>query len=294
MDLIERLQSKGLIKPPTFVVGGTQYLTVMGSQAYAVNESDSDLDVYGWCIPPRDMVFPHLRGEIQGFGYQTQKFEQFQQHHIVEKDTRKEYDLNIYSIIKYFQLVMDNNPNMIDSLFTHQQCVIKSTKLSDHVRDNRKTFLSKKAWHTFKGYSYAQMHKMRIKEPDPTSKRFESIQKYGYDVKFAYHVVRLLNEVEQILMEQDLDLHKNNDQLKSIRRGEWTMTQVEEYFHNKEKTLEEAYIKSTLRHKPDEPAVKKILMECLEEYYGTLQGMVETSDQYKNMLRQIQQIVSKV
>lgn len=294
MDLIERLHSKGLIKPPMFVIGGTQYLTVMGSQAYAVNEDDSDQDIYGWCIPPKDMVFTHLRGEIQGFGYQTQKFEQFQQHHIFESDRQKEYDINIYSIIKYFQLVMDNNPNMIDSLFTNQQCVIKSTKLSEHVRDNRKTFLCKKAWHTFKGYSYAQMHKMRIKEPDPTSKRYESIVKYGYDVKFAYHVVRLLNEVEQILVDHDLDLHKNNDQLKSIRRGEWTMNQVEEFFHNKEKSLEEIYIKSTLRNKPDEPAVKKILMECLEEYYGTLQGMIETADQYKNMLRQIQQIVSKV
>lgn len=294
MDLIERLHSKGLIKPPTFVIGSTHYLTVMGSQAYAVNESDSDLDVYGWCIPPKDLIFTHLRGEIPGFGYQTQRFEQFQQHHITEKDTRKEYDLNIYSIIKYFQLVMDNNPNMIDSLFTSQQCVIKSTKMSDHVRDNRKTFLSKKAWHTFKGYAYAQMHKMRIKEVKPESARYESVQKHGYDVKFAYHVVRLLNEVEMILNEQDLDLHRNNDQLKSIRRGEWTQAQIEEYFYNKEKILEETYVKSTLRHKPDEPAIKKILMEVLEEHYGTLQGAVETADQYKNMLREIQQIVSKV
>jgi predicted nucleotidyltransferase len=294
MDLIERLHSKGLIKPPPFVIGGTQYLTVMGSQAYAVNESDSDLDIYGFCIPSRDMVFPHLRGEIMGFGHQVQRFEQFQQHHIIEKDHHKEYDLNIYSIVKYFQLVMDNNPNMIDSLFTNQQCVIKSTKISEHVRDNRKLFLCKKAWHTFKGYSYAQMHKMRIKEPDPESVRYASVMKHGYDVKFAYHVVRLLNEVEQILADQDLDLHRNNDQLKSIRRGEWKIEQIEEYFNMKEKSLEELYVKSTLRHKPDEPDVKKILLECLEEYYGTLQGMVDSSDHYKDMLRQIQQIVSKV
>lgn len=294
MDLLERLQHKGLIKPPPFVSGGTQYLTVMGSQAYAVANNDSDLDVYGWCIPPKDMVFPHLRGEIPGFGYQTQRFEQFQQHHVNEKDHNKEYDLNIYSIIKYFQLVMDNNPNMIDSLFTDQTCVIKSTKLSDHVRDNRKVFLSKKAWHTFKGYAYAQMKKMRTKEANIDGARYHMIEKFGYDVKFAYHVVRLLNEVEMIMEEHDLDLRRNNDQLKEIRAGQWTIDQVEQYFHIKEKTLEETYVKSTLRHKPDEPAIKKILLEVLEEHYGTLQGAVETADQYKTMLRQIQQIVSKV
>jgi predicted nucleotidyltransferase len=294
MDLIERLHSKGLIKPPGFVIGGTQYLTVMGSQAYAVANDDSDMDIYGWCIPARDYVFPHLRGEIEGFGTKGNRFEQFQMHHIVEKDYGKEYDLNIYNIVKYFQLVMDNNPNMIDSLFTHQQCVIKSTKVSDHVRDNRKIFLCKKAWHTFKGYAYAQMHKMKIKEPDPTSVRYATIQKYGYDVKYAYHIVRLLNEVEQILNDQDLDLHRNNDQLKDIRAGNWKAEQIEEYFTMKEASLELAYNNSTLRNRPDEPAIKKILLECLEEYYGTLDGMIETADQYKTMLRQIQQIVSKV
>jgi uncharacterized protein len=294
MDLIERLVSKGLIKPPPFVQGGTNYLTIMGSQAYAVNNDDSDLDLYGWCIPPKDMIFPHLRGEIPGFGFQTQRFEQFQQHGVIEKDHDKEYDLNIYNIIKYFQLVMENNPNMIDSLFTDQTCVLKSTKLSEHMRDNRKTFLCKKAWHTFKGYSYAQMKKLRIKEPNPDGKRYHMIQKYGFDVKFAYHVVRLLNEVEMILVEHDLDLRRNNDQLKEIRAGQWTMDQIEQYFLMKERSLEETYVKSTLRHKPDEAAIKKILLEILEEHFGTLDGAVETVDQYKNMLRQIQQIVSKV
>jgi uncharacterized protein len=294
MDLIERLHSKGLIKPPSYVIGSTHYLTIMGSQAYAVAGEDSDMDLYGWCIPPKDLIFTHLRGEIPGFGYQTQRFEQWQQHHIFESDRQKEYDFNVYNIIKYFQLVMDNNPNMIDSLFTHQQCVIKSTKLSEHVRDNRKTFLCKKAWHTFKGYAYDQMHKMRIKEVTPESARYEMVQKYGYDVKFAYHVVRLLNEVEMILVEHDLDLHRNNDQLKDIRAGNWTMTQIEDYFTSKEKSLEEVYAKSTLRNRPDEPAIKKILMEVLEEHYGTISDAVETSDQYKGILRQIQQLVSKV
>jgi uncharacterized protein len=39
-------------------------------------------------------------------------------------------------------------------------------------------------------------------------KRREIIDKYGYDEKFAYHVVRLLNEAEQILTENDLDLQE--------------------------------------------------------------------------------------
>ena len=294
MELLERLHSKNLIKPPPFVVGGTQYLTIMGSMAYGVSSDSSDMDVYGFCIPPKDIVFPHLAGVIPGFGTQIQKFEQFQQHHIVDKESRKEYDINVYNIIKYFQLVMENNPNMIDSLFTRENCVLGATKIANHVRDNRKLFLHKGSWHKFKGYAFSQMHKMRIKNPDEESVRFDMVQKYGFDVKFAYHVVRLLNEVEQIMVEHDLDLMKNNEQLKAIRNGEWKIEQIEQYFYDKEKSLEHVYSTSTLRHRPDEDQIKRILLECLEEYYGSLDGAVETVDQYKAMLRQIQQIVSKV
>lgn len=294
MTLLERLHSKGLIKPPPFVIGGTCYLTITGSVAYGVSSDDSDMDIYGFTIPPKDMVFPHLRGEISGFGSQTKRFEQFQQHHIVERDYGKEYDLSIYSIVKYIQLCMDNNPNMIDSLFTREQQVLHSTKISNHIRDNRKLFLHKGSWHKFKGYAFGQMHKMRIKNPDVDSVRYESVQKHGFDVKFAYHVVRLLNEIEQILVEHDLDLMKNNEQLKAIRRGDWTLEQVEQYFYDKEKSLEEVYSKSTLRYKPDEESIKKILMECLEEHYGSLDNIIQIDDHYKGILRQIQKLVEKV
>jgi len=294
MNLIERLHSKGLIKPPPFIIGGTQYLTIMGSMAYGVSSDTSDMDLYGFCMPPKDMVFPHLRGEILGFGFQTQRFDQFQQHHIIEKDIGKEYDLAIYNIIKYFQLVMENNPNMIDSLFTRENCVLFSTKIADHVRDNRKLFLHRGAWHKFKGYAYSQMKKMKIKNPDETSARYEMVQKYGFDLKFAYHVVRLLGEVEQIMTEHDLDLMRNNEQLKAIRRGEWTLEQVEQYFYDKEKSLEAVYSASTLRHSPDEPAIKKILVECLEEYYGSLSGVLHSENTLKEIIRQIQKLVEKV
>ena len=68
----------------------------------------------------------------------------------------------------------------------------------------------------------------------PKGGRQKIIEEFGYDVKFAYHVVRLLNEVEQILVEEDLDLARNKEQLKAIRRGEWSQQAVEDYFTNKD------------------------------------------------------------
>lgn len=85
------------------------------------------LDVYGFCIPGKEIIFPHLGGYIHGFGKQRKEFWQYQQHHIEDKEINKEYDLSIYNIVKYFQLCMENNPNMVDSLFVPQFCILPKT-----------------------------------------------------------------------------------------------------------------------------------------------------------------------
>ena len=276
-SIVDRFISKQLVTPPSFLKNNIQYEVMMGSIAYGVSSNDSDVDVYGFCIPPKYMIFPHLTGEIFGFGTQHNRFEQWQQHHIKNSSKTKEYDFTIYSIVKYFQLCMQNNPNMIDSLFVPRRCVLHSTQIGEHIRERRKDFLHKGSWHKFKGYAYSQVHKMNTKVPDKNSKRYKSIQKFGFDIKFAYHVVRLLNEIEQILIEKDLDLQRNREQLKSIRNGEWSKEQIENYFEIKEKSLEELYIKSDLPHSPDEERIKTILLECLEIHYGSLEDTIKTN-----------------
>lgn len=89
MKLLEKLQTQNLIQPPKWLVGNTAYLVIMGSHAYGVNSHDSDFDVYGFCIPPVEMVFPHLNGEILGFGLQTQRFDVWSEHHIKNPKTQK-------------------------------------------------------------------------------------------------------------------------------------------------------------------------------------------------------------
>ena len=351
MSHVRKLHKKGLIKPPPFVVGGIQYETIMGSEAYGVSSGTSDRDVYGFCIPARDMVFPHLRGEIPGFGQQKKRFDQWSQDHVLDRSDvvegePREYDFAIYNIVKYFQLCMENNPNMLDSLFTPARCVLHSTKIADMVRDRRKDFLHKGAWHKFRGYSFSQMNKIRNKDIrnyvtlcrefdlDPLApleelmvdkklhqpgdspmylhfqalyglmlkaknrggwgKRLATVVEHGFDVKHAYHVVRLLGEIEQILTTGDLDLTRDRERLKAIRRGEWTLERIEEFFASKEKALEGMYENSELPWGPDEEAIKRLLLDCLEEHYGDLSSAVVQPDRAVGALRRIRDEVDNV
>jgi uncharacterized protein len=285
-SLVTRMMEKGIISPPLHLKTNIHYEVIMGSEAYGMTSESSDIDIYGFSIPHKETIFPHLAGYIQGFGTQSQGFEQYQQHH-VKYDNNKEYDICIYSIIKYFHLCMMNNPNMIDSLFVPRRCIIFSTQVGEHIRERRKEFLHKGSWHKFRGYSYSQINKMQVKNPEPGSKRYNMVQKYGYDLKFASHVVRLLNEVEQIMIEKDLDLERNREQLKSIRRGEWTKDQIIKYFEKKELELESIYTNSKLPYKPNEERIKQILLECLEMHFGSLQSVFPVE---KNMIGLISEI----
>ena len=296
MSTLEHLTDRGLVKPPRWLPGNVQYETIMGSVAYGVSADTSDVDVYGWAIPPKDDIFPHLRGEVPGFGTPRARFEQFEEHHVRDADAfagrGRIYDLTIYGIVKFFNLAMENNPNIIDCLFTPVNCILHSTRIGNLVRENRRLFLHKGAWPKFKGYAYSQLHKLTNKTPK--GKRAQLVEKHGYDVKFAYHVVRLLTEVEMILIEEDIDLQRNNEQLKAIRRGEWTEDRLRTWCAEKESQLEKVYAESKLRATRDEPKIRSLLVNCLEEHYGNLDDCLVNPDQAVECLRNIQAELERV
>lgn len=285
------LTDRGLIKPPSFIPTNVHYETMMGSIACGVSGDDSDIDIYGFCIPPKEIIFPHLTGYIDGFGRQYQRFDQYQQHHIKDKDAGKTYDITIYGIVRYFHLLMENNPNILDSIFVPQFCIQHITKVGQIVRENRKLFLHKGCFHRLKGYSYSQLHKMRSKNPE--GKRLEIREEFGYDTKFAYHIVRLLSQCEQILIEHDLDLQRNKEHLKAIRRGEVPEEDIYKWFSDKEKQLEKIYSESKLRNSPDLIAIKRLLLQCLEEHYGNLSDCIVEPNRSDIILAELKSVMEK-
>ena len=115
----------------------------------------------------------------------------------------------------------------------------------------------------------------------------------SYSTKFAYHVIRLVLQAEQILLEHDLNIEQNAEILKSVRRGEWSEQKLRSWFDEKEKHLEELYTKSTLRHKPDEEAIKDLLMNCLEQHYGSLDSAVKREVPIDRMIAELKEVIDR-
>jgi hypothetical protein len=361
--ILDELHKKKLISPPHFILANTQYLSIMGSNAYGVADTNvkdkvPDFDIYGFCIPGKNVLFPHLAGHIPGFGTSPEKFDQWQQPHILDPDANmgkgKEYDFQVFNIVKMFELCRQGNPNMLDSLFTPENCIVHITQVGRKVRDNRKLFVSKLVWDKFRGYAFSQLHKLESKEIEGSkelaqlrkieeqheidkkttlreieeemkrrkhntpgarmslqsmtdeelkeyyelyktgvtkSNRFEIHKRHLYDVKFAYHLYRLLDEAQQLLETGEMDLQRAKEPMKAIRRGEWKKEDLVKWAQEKAAELDVAFTNTKLPQKPDEMQLKKLLMECLEMHYGSLDKAFYLPGKEENLLQQIAAMV---
>lgn len=207
----------------------------------------------------------------------------------------REYDFSIFNIVKYFKLCMECNPNMIDSMFVPQNCILHSTRISEMIRDKRSMFLSKIMWPKYKGYAFSQLHKSNSKNPQEGSKRNELRKKHKMDTKFLYHVVRLLSEAEYILLHNDLDLQEKGrrEHMKAIRRGEVPEEDIRKWASEKELQLEKLYHESELPLTPDTDAIRQLLLQCLEEHYGSLDSFITQADWAQKTLKEIDEVINK-
>lgn len=101
-------------------------------------------------------------------------------------------------------------------------------------------------------------------------KRKAMVRKYQYDVKSAAHLIRLLRMGAEFLRTGTLQVYRTEDadELRAIKRGEWTLEEVkdeaERLFHG----IEEARVASSLPPEPDAGAANALLMSVHERVLG--------------------------
>lgn len=265
MDYLKHLKDNHQ-NTESWVFDNCHYLVLHGSRAYGIENEDSDIDLYGVTVPPKEYVYPFTEGSsnIYGFDLNFPKFEQFLTDHLPYKNT--EMDAQLFNIVKYFRLCADGNPNMIDSLFVPSKNILVMDEVGELIHRHRNLFLSKKCYTTFKGYAYSQLKKAKTKKRE--GKRAGEVEKYGYDLKFASHIFRLLNEVEQILDHKTIhDITLGKEDLIDIRKGKWEWEKVENEFKARESILDEKYDKSDLPKDSNREELRTILKICLKLHF---------------------------
>lgn len=342
----------------------TVLLVRHGSNAYGTNTATSDEDFKGIVIPPKE----YYLGTVQ-------RLEQIEL-------KAPHLDVVLYEIRKFFNLAMDSNPNLIEVLHTDPADHFIVSPIGQIILDHKDDFLSKKIKHTFSGYAFSQLHRIRLHKrwllnppevpptraslglPEQTlisqdqlmaataevQKELDKFQfdfmddlqestkieirttvssmlaelkitaedhwmaaarkiglsdnfiqimqrerqytsakrewdqyqnwkktrnparaaleeKFGYDTKHAYHLVRLIRMCREVLTTGKVIVKRpDREELLAIRNGAWTYDQLIEFTEKEELELNELYLTSTTLPKvPDRNKLDKLCIELVEK-----------------------------
>jgi predicted nucleotidyltransferase len=212
--------------------------------------SIDDRDVMAVCVPPLEYYFG-----LKEFGSGGTK-----------EIKHGEWDIVVYEARKFIRLLARGNPNVLMMLWLDNRFYLKVTEVGRLLLDNRDVFVGRHVYQAFVGYARSQLHKMThcAFQGYMGAKRKALVEKYGYDCKNAAHLIRLLRMGGEFLREGRLEvLREDAEELLRIKRGQWTLEQVQTEAECGFQWAEEAYRTSTLPPGPDMDQVNDLAVEVV-------------------------------
>lgn len=220
------------------VVGGS---TLHGTQ---VPDSPGDLDLTA-------VVFEHPRFL---FSLSTEDTWTFRTQPEGARSGNGDIDFTAYGLRKFVALASKSNPTILSLLFAPPEMVKNSSKWGRELQAMAPCFISKQVYHTFAGYMHSEFQRLTGERGQKNVKRPELVEKYGYDTKYASHIVRLGFQGVELLDKAGLTLPLQKsiaDCVVSIRTGGFSYQRVLEFIKSLEADLTKAYNRCSLPELPD-------------------------------------------
>lgn len=211
--------------------------------------STDDRDVMAICVPPKQY---YIGMEHFGLGDRGTR-----------EIKRGEWDIVVYECRKAIRLLAGGNPNILMLLWLPQNAYIKRTPAADTLIQHRSLFDGKHVYRSFVGYARGQMRRMThgVREGYMGEKRKALFEKYGYDTKNASHTIRLLRMAVEYLSTGELHVLRHDaSELIDIKRGRWTLAEVEAEAQRLFALADQALVTS---HLPPAPDMKRISDLCV-------------------------------
>jgi predicted nucleotidyltransferase len=169
-------------------------------------------------------------------------------------------DLVTHSLRKYARLAASGNPTILLLLFSPP---IYRDAIGTALLEQRSMFLSRKAGAAFQGYMRQQRMRMNGESGGRHgAMRVELVEKYGFDTKYAGHIIRLGLQGIELMTTGSMTLPMSEEArnaVVSIRTGGFTLPEVLQYAQVLEEQLAFAIAKSPLPEEPDLIAINRFL-----------------------------------
>lgn len=195
-----------------------------GSKAYGLDTPTSDDDMRGIFIPNNEYLI----------GLKT--VDQVKIHG----------DCSVmHSLSHYVHKMIGQNPTLLELLYIEEP--IYSNNIWHELKPELKKLVYKQAFKPYSAYIMSQLQKMRFRQP--TEKRLELVQNFGYDVKYASHTARLAIQCIYLMKEHYIPVlvpEPYKSEIMKIKTGQMNKHEALVYCEELDIKMKEAYDNSTL------------------------------------------------
>lgn len=223
-----------------------QFETINGSRLYGIETSKSDTDFMGAVVEPPEYVLG-----LKTFEQYEWKKPEFNQEGVT------------YSLRKYIKLLKDGNPSVLCTMFSS----VGWDKLGVTTSEFQKMIVSAKAGPKFAGYMKSQMQRLNSGSGMHVSRE---PNQYGYDSKYAGHIIRLGLQGIEYLETGTINLPMRDEQramVMEVRLGNVPLDLFWEWAHNLDTVLQSAIESCTLPPEPDHDGLNEWLVETYRKHW---------------------------
>lgn len=229
---------------------------VVGSTVHGTNVSEQDdRDEMAIAIEPMEYTIGMKHWETSVFRTAADG----------QKSGPGDLDLVTHSLRKYCRLAAKGNPTIMLPLFAPDSAQVIRTELGLRLIEQRSMFVSRDCGKAFLGYLIAQKSRLMGESGGRHGSRPELIAKYGFDTKYAGHIIRLGYQGVELMTTGTLTLPMARGQsalVRMVRTGQMPFNDVLALAGSLERDLRDSLDTGSLPEHANVEAINSFLCEA--------------------------------
>lgn len=232
----------------------------VGSGLHGVTTGNDDRDEMGVCLEPPEYVIGN--NKFEQYIYRTQPEG--------VRSGAGDLDLIVYSLRKWARLAAQGNPTVLLLMYIPNHELVINSDIGRDVQAHPERFLSRQVAARFAGYLVSQRDQLLGLKSKKHTNRPELVNVYGFDTKFAYHMVRLGLQGMEVLTTGRITLpmpEPDRTWLQELRRGEHTLQEALDRADDLLNQLNALADTADLPGLPDHQAINRWLTETYMSWW---------------------------
>jgi predicted nucleotidyltransferase len=262
-DFLELIRSTPFMWPDSIIH------TFMGGSAMhgATGNKPADIDILGVYIQPVELILgiPQKNEDGKAFDPDVQIWKPNGDN---ARTQAGEADLNLYSLRKWANMAATGNTTALEFLFV-DNLANDPFIWNLYIKPNAQHFISKRAGFHFKEFAKAMKLRLSGGNTGKHGQRPELEAEFGYDVKGAMHMLRVLGEGIEMMRTGEIILPRPEAPfLKDVRNGKHTWEEVNEIAEARFRILDEQREASFLPDELNRAKISAIITQAQLDFWG--------------------------